>query len=253
MSRFKINPIGEVHSDKGIEFVPVTRSSLFHGSIVMQRYIMFTEMTDFKSYIYDTDENILRMQDRLNKTIEEFSKDVGDTLKEELTEEQFEEEIVRYKHFYPETFYNSSLIWAYSFLENFLKEAAESIERQGVFKIKISDFGRIGIDRYEKYLRLVANINSKKLDSIWPKIQHYESHRNLVVHNSSLIIKNNYKPLDKQPLYILFKKNRNLEITDVGILKIKNKNYLIKFAEIIQEYFEELYRQIIIKLELFVK
>jgi wyosine [tRNA(Phe)-imidazoG37] synthetase (radical SAM superfamily) len=140
------------------------------------------------------------------------------------------------------------LIWLYSFFENKLKEYCDFIEKHSKHKIKVKDFGRRGIERYEKYLRLVNGIDSPLLSKHWSEISKYAAVRNLIVHNNSSLIQNKEKALNEQPNYNIISKNEFLMINDDNeTFVIFLHHYLLDFADLLSTYLVELCKEVIDK------
>lgn len=226
---------------------------------ILKRHIEFlidafhNEGVVIRKYILENSTTIIKGQEELNKRIENATKYAPEFADEVLN--YLEDDILQYHHLYPNLFYNSAVIWLYSFFENNLKSVCEFVERTSKQEIKIKDFGNRGIERYEKYLRLVHGVKSEKLESTWSRIQKYEVIRNLIVHNNSSLINNReIKEVEKQPKYNVVSNMNYVVINSTDCtFKITDAKLLIELHDLISEYivgvWEEFDKIITMKIE----
>jgi hypothetical protein len=195
------------------------------------------ELRYAKEYIVEHLGNITRLQKELDERIDETLKDSKEEDTHEIIDYYYEDINQLHTH-YPNLFFNSTLIWLYSFLESSLKETCEFVERRAKFKIQLNDFGKEGIHRFEKYISKVLEIDTPELQRSWQRIKEFAKVRNLIVHNgASLVTDRSKKELKDQPSYQLIKSIPYIKIDEqTKKFEITDAKYLFDFADLIASH-----------------
>ena len=98
-----------------------------------------------------------------------------------------------------------------------------------------------GVEQSEKYLRLVVELNMGSLSSLFGTIKKYRSVRNLIVHNNSILLFDDSKPIEEQTKYKELIISRGLLIEkDSGSITINHKDFLLDFVDTIDIFFCQL-------------
>lgn len=152
-------------------------------------------------------------------------------IKSEWTDEQFE----RYSHYYFHfdwLLIQSLFISSFSYLEIFMKELADQVEKNGISKIKVVDIKGNGyLDSLRKYLHLVAHIKSASSEKReWLKIIEFKSIRNALTHDYGFLKKPN--TLTKQ--FDILRGNKK------GIVRINKIDFLEDFSKVAIDYMNSL-------------
>lgn len=145
-----------------------------------------------------------------------------------------------------QVFYNSLFIITTSFLEFSLTELCRIIGPY--LKNPICPYHKYnnkekGITKVKNYLKDTLQLNISE-NSKWSIIKSNSKIRNIIIHNSSNIIKDYEKKLDEQDGFKNFRSNKNLEITETGCLFINNSDYIRDTLKMENEFINEVYTEV---------
>jgi len=196
-----------------------------------------TQVDSFINYIIDSRQSIKKMQEDFNKSVEEEAK--KHPQEEQEIYEWYEDQYYQYSEVYPVLFMNSTALSLYSFFEFNLKSLCHTLYVQKKYSKNPDKLtGNNYIEKSKRYLKLYAGIDLTDIEKLWQEITKFQKIRNCIVHNNSNIIKNKGQKIEKQPLYQIIKKNKNLELNkEKGTFIIKDDQFLLDFCDIIEKYF----------------
>lgn len=195
------------------------------------------ELSNLEDYIEETSATIEIKQRNLKIDYQKAKKEVS-TDDQDL-DMYFSDETWRHHELFPAFTYNSILVSLFSFFETRLKLICEINSRKQFSNVKPSHLSGSDVERYKRYLTVVAGINLDNLHDKWKRITDIQKLRNAIIHNSAHIDIAN----DKNMVQFIKGDNRikfneqqgSFYINDVTFLKDFSKLLLSFFTSVVDE------------------
>lgn len=191
-----------------------------------------TELSFLDDYIDETAVTLTRKQKDIEQAYEKAKKEGSDDTGE--LDMYFSDEFHRYHELFPTFTYNSILVSQFSFFESRLKFLCELYDRNKFSNVKPSHLSGSDIEKYKRYLTVVAEINFDELQEKWKSITDIKKLRNAIVHNSAKII--NEKGNDNIIRFINSDKRIEYKVKN-GEFYINDVSFLKEFSKLLLDFF----------------
>ncbi|CAM3053226.1 hypothetical protein [Flavobacterium frigoris] len=145
--------------------------------------------------------------------------------------EYYIDEYTNYNSNFKKLKLESTFLSSYSLFEHYLKSFIEIYTKYYEMKVVIDDLnGNNYINKSKQYLEKVIDINLEKMNSTWREITKYQRIRNKIVHNNGKLNSSETETIKE------LSKMKGIEISKLGWITLTDKEFILDFWELFDEY-----------------
>lgn len=142
-------------------------------------------------------------------------------------------------------FLNSIFLALFSNFENLIYKLTRIVEHKHPTKIEIEDIKGHGyVDRYRKYMHLVADIKSAESDELWSELNIYKLVRNKIAHEGGYLNRNPKTKFENRKEFRYLIDNKVLLAGTFGHIRIRETHFLEKFCDLTNQILNKLFTEI---------
>jgi hypothetical protein len=211
-------------------------------AIVMYRHRVNRQFAEIKDYINETNNLIIKEQNKVQKFIEDELKSLEDEDEVRGVIEFYLEDFDKYDKTYKELLMNSTFVTSFSVFEHSFLQICKYAQKEKNSTLSVSDLAGNGVvNKCKTYIEKGLEIDLSSLNQDWQAITNFNKIRNVIVHNASNFKKDKNKPIEKQELYSLITGNPFIKqkYEHMGYFYIKEDQFIIEFCNIAERYLLE--------------